>query len=66
MIKLSRKKIRIDLRNSLNPDPDSYFWLDPDPDSMNVDPKHCSEKKKKSFKMDLLLFFVGFRTGLGE
>ena len=26
------------LRNSLDPDPDSDFWLDPDPDSMNMDP----------------------------
>ena len=28
------------LRNSLDPDPDWDFWLDPD--SMNMDPKHCS------------------------
>ena len=30
------------LRNtgSLDPDPDSDFWLDSDPDSMNIDPKH--------------------------
>ena len=30
------------LRNTL--DPDSDFWLDPDPDSMNMDPKHCSKQ----------------------
>ena len=32
---------RIVSRNSLDPDPnpDSDFWLDPD--SMNMDPKHC-------------------------
>ena len=30
------------LRNSLDPEPDPYsdFWLDPDPYSMNMDPKH--------------------------
>ena len=28
------------LRNSLDPDPDWDFWLDPNPDSMNMDPKH--------------------------
>ena len=35
------------LRNSLDPDrepdPDSDFWLDPDLDSMNVDPNQCFE-----------------------
>ena len=29
---------QIVIRNCL--DPDSDFWLDPDPDSMNMDPKH--------------------------
>ena len=27
-------------RNSLFSDPDLDFWLHPDPDSMNIDPKH--------------------------
>ena len=41
-----KKKIQIVVRNSLDPDPKqdpnpgSDFWLDPDPDSMNMDPKH--------------------------
>ena len=40
--KLQKKQIVV--RNSLNPeqDPNSDFWLDPDPDSMNMDPIHCS------------------------
>ena len=37
-----RKKFQIVLRlgNSLDPESDSDFWLDLDPDSMNMDPKH--------------------------
>ena len=26
----------------MDPDPDSDFWLDPDPNSMNMDPKYWS------------------------
>ena len=26
----------------MGPDPDWDFWQDPDPDSMNMDPKHCT------------------------
>ena len=38
-----KNKIQIVVRNSLDPeqDPDWDFWLYPDPDSMNMDPKHC-------------------------
>ena len=39
---MKKKKFQIVLRNTL--DPDSDFWLDPDPDSMNMDPKHCSKQ----------------------
>ena len=48
----NKKKIQIVVRNSLDPDPEQNldpdqdavtdwdFRLDPDPDSMNMDPKH--------------------------
>ena len=36
-----KKKNQIVLRNGL--DPDSDFWQDPDPDSMNMDPKHMNQ-----------------------
>ena len=43
--KVILKKIQIVVRNSLDPapeqDPDRDFWLDPDPNSMNMDPKNC-------------------------
>ena len=34
------KKSQIVVRNSFDPDPERDFWLDPDPNSMNMDPKH--------------------------
>ena len=43
-LKSNVKKIQIVVRNSLDldpeQDPDSDFWLYPDPDSMNMYPKH--------------------------
>ena len=42
--KVMKKKIKIVLKNSLDPEPGSDFWLEPDPDSMNMDPQHCSLK----------------------
>ena len=43
MNEVIKKKNQIVVRNSLDPeqdpDPNWDFWLDPD--SMNMDPKHC-------------------------
>ena len=48
------------VRNSLDPDPeqdpDWDFWLDPDPDSMNMDPKHWVYNYK---------YIVAYQTLLG-
>ena len=44
------------VRNSLDPerdpDPDSDFWLDSDPDSMNMDPKHCQNRSRPNTSSD--------------
>ena len=49
----------VPITNSLDPDPeqdlDSDFWLDPDPDSMNMDPKHC-------FLLDFFSVMINFNS----
>ena len=41
------------LHNTAFDDPDSDFWLDTDPDSMNMDPKHWPQRHNNEVSLSL-------------